>query len=103
MKLADLQNDQVVTLRLGRYVGGDAIEPAWGPWHQEPIYVARRTEPLPKSMLRRRYVRSPNVGDILTLVPKDTPWAEYGQEDYHPDTNTWCVEDYYMQIEGLTP
>lgn len=101
MKLANLHTNQIVCLRLGRYVGGDAIEPAWGPWHDEAIYVARRLTPLPKSVLRRN-PRAPNVGDILTLAPKDTPWAEYVQEDYHPDTNTWCAEDYYMQIEGLT-
>jgi len=37
------------------------------------------------------------------MAPENEAWAEYDQGDYDPETNTWLAEDYYMQIEGLTP
>jgi len=88
MTINDLQNNQIVTYRLGR-AGRSKVE--WEDWQTGPIYVRRREIP---------YKKHP-AGELLTLVPIiEDAWAEYGLGDYMGG-NTFLCEDYYMEIKDL--
>ena len=86
MKVEDLQDNQVVRARWGR-AGAEA--PAWGPWQDARLYVQR------------------HKGKVVLVTLKDHSWAEGGPRDLAgPDewqkNAYFVVEDYYLEIEGLT-
>lgn len=88
MRLSDLTNGQVVRYRLGR-AGQTCVQ--WGGWQNGSIYVARR----------EKAFRNHPTGEIVTLTPNDQGWAEYSERDFF--NGCFTAEDYYMEIEGLTP
>lgn len=86
MKIGDLQDGQVVRARWGR-AGEEA--PNWGPWKDVRLTVQR------------------HKGKVVLVTLKDFPWAEGTERDLAgPDAGQknayFVVEDYYLEIEGLT-
>lgn len=81
MKIADLQNGQTVRCRTGR-AGRTAAE--YGPWREAALYVQRNTK-----------------GRVVIITLRDGSTAEFGPENFEPSYKEFCVEDYYLQIEGL--
>ncbi len=86
MKIADLQNGQVVRARMGM-AGRDHVE--WQEWGDYVLYVQRFK------------------GRIVIVSLKDTGWAEYSPPmDYQPPNGyhpygVFTAEEWYMEIEGL--
>ena len=87
MKISELQDGQIVTLRTGR-AGRHAVE--WGMWRPATLYIQRNKK-----------------GEVVIIAIKSENWAEYSpKHDYNPpfgnDPNgTFTAEDWYMQIEGV--
>jgi len=96
MKLSDLHTNQIVTFRIGRAGKSNVI---WGEWQQGYIYVARRLTSLPNKLKTR--TNAPNVGDIITICPKDIVCAEFSQGDYFPEFHCFNCEDWYFEIKEL--
>jgi hypothetical protein len=97
LKLSELQNDQVVCARWGRYVEGRDT-PKWGSWTDVRLYVQRVR---PQTQARGQA----GAIAVLTIRRLDgTPlnWAEYGPEDFDPHYNVFESEGYYLEVEGLT-
>lgn len=112
MKINELQNGQVVRLRLGRYVdsvtcdrchlgtvnglpcefcGGsgrvEATGPAWSEWQDRALHIGRDSK-----------------GRVCTIALEGGGFAEFDPRqigDFNAQDRTLCAEDYYMQIEGL--
>ena len=104
MKLSELTKGQVVKYRLGKH-GDTHIN--WEDWQTGPIYVDRRTVALPARLKKRLATgQTGEIGEILVLTPiflnKVGSWAEYGQDDYDPTSNTFSNEEFCMEIENLT-
>ena len=81
MKIADLQKDQTVRCRTGR-AGRAAAE--YGPWREAALYVQRNAK-----------------GQVVLVTLRDGSTAEFSPGDFEPSYKEFCVEDYYLQIEGL--
>lgn len=86
MKISELQDGQIVTLRTGR-AGRHAVE--WGMWRPATLYIQRNKK-----------------GEVVVIAIKSEGWAEYSPRDWNPpfDGNphgTFVAEDYYMEIEGV--
>ena len=87
MKINELQDNQIVTLRTGR-AGRHAVE--WGMWRPATLYVQRNKK-----------------GEIVDIAIKSENWAEYNpKHDYNPPSEyhphgVFTAEDYYMEIDGL--
>jgi hypothetical protein len=86
MRVDDLQDGQVVRARWGR--AGRAA-PNWGPWQDVALYVQR------------------HMGKVVCVTLRDISWAEGDARDLvGPDewqkNAYFVVEDYYLEIEGLT-
>jgi hypothetical protein len=82
MKIDELQDGQMLRFRCGRAGAEDVL---WQPWTNGGITVQRHTN------------------RVVILGLRDVTWAEYAPSDYDPHHNLFLVEDYYLQIEGLTP
>jgi len=86
MRVDDLQDGQVVRARWGR-AGEEG--PAWSPWQDARLSVQR------------------HKSKVVCVTLKDHAWAEAGPDDLAgPDewqkNAYFVVEDYYLEIEGLT-
>ena len=87
MKLNELNDNDIVNVRCGR-AGRESVE--WGKWNNETLYVQKHNE---KPV-------------VITL--RSWPWAEAGTSDLKginyddPQGGIIVVEDYYLQIRGLT-
>lgn len=80
MKIAELQDGQVVRARWGR-AGDEDVN--WGEWTDAKLTVQRHKE------------------RVCLITLKGVNWAEYGPEDFN--NGVFLAEDYYLQIGGLTP
>ena len=86
MRVNDLQNDQKVRARWGR-AGREG--PNWGPWRDVQLFVQR------------------SKGRVAVVALKDISWAECSEDDLCSPSGDlqnayFLVEDYYLEIEGLT-
>lgn len=82
MKASELKDGDVVKLRLGR---AGKTNVSWRPWQSTTLSVQRNGK-----------------GKPSIITPADGRWAEYRPEDFEPEHKVFLVEDYYMQIEGVT-
>ena len=81
MQIQDLRNGQAVRARWGR-AGEEDVN--WGPWQDVTLFVQRHKD------------------RIVAISLVDVPWAEYGPGDFNRNYSVFLVEDYYLEIEGLT-
>ena len=84
-----IQHGQKVLARQGLAGATGAV---WGLWRERELYVQRRDK-----AYKDRGIVHP-VGELLMLTLQDVNCAEYGPDDYDLATDTWLVEDSYMQI-----
>lgn len=88
MKLEELQDGQTVQARLGR-AGRTRVE--WeGGFEPHTLYVQR------------------HKGKVIIVTLRDVSWAEGSPRDLcfdegNEEGGTFVVEDWYLQIKGLTP
>lgn len=88
MTLNDLNNQDIVEARCGR-AGRERVE--WQPWNNICLYIQKD-----------------NGGNICLLTIQNGSWAEAGKSDIastdysNEDGGIIMVEDYYLQILGLT-
>lgn len=83
MRINELKDGQTVRGRWGR-AGPEAVN--WGQWRDVALHI----------QLDRQ-------GNVALIALKGTNWAEYTPTDYSQKYNEFVVEDYYLQIEGLSP
>lgn len=89
MKLNDLNHGDIVRLRTGR-AGRERIE--WSEWTEAALYIQKLAN-----------------GQITLLTVDNGCWAEAGTSDLNctdydqTEGGVIMVEDYYLQISGLTP
>ena len=87
MRISELNDNDIVRARCGR-AGRIAVK--WDDWGDETIYIQKHN------------------GEIIILTLRSRVWAEVGQDDLNSidfdDTlgGIIVVEDWYLQIEGLT-
>lgn len=84
MKIQDLQDGQVVTVRTARVGGADEEGPKWSDWYQAALGVQRT----PK-------------GEIAILTLGMRVWAEYSPKHDYEGKGLFLCEGYYMEIKGL--
>lgn len=84
MKLSDLTDWQVVTYRLGR-AGSEDVN--WGPWQNGSLYL-------------QRVLKGRTKGQISVIAVRGAG-AEFAEDCWDPSYKVFCVEDYYLEIEGL--
>lgn len=83
MKINDLQDGQVVTLRKGM-AGRHDVD--WNAWEDAKLYVQKNKK-----------------GEIVIVAIdiKDGNWAEYSPNQDYQGNGIFTAEDYYMEIQGL--
>ena len=81
MKIANLQNGQVVRVKTGM---AGRHEVVWSDWRERALYVQRN-----------------NKGEITVLSIQHDNWAEYNPKYDYQGNGLFTAEDYYMEIEGL--
>ncbi len=93
MRVSELQDRQTVRARWGR-AGEEDVN--WGPWQDATLYVQRFQ------------------GQVACVGLRNVPWAEYGPRDFVEAKDAYqggergapnglfLVEDYYLEVEGLT-
>jgi hypothetical protein len=81
MRIQDLQDGQLVRARWGR-AGEEDVD--WGPWKDVHLRVQRHRDRI--------------VGISLVGVG----WAEYGPGDFDKRSGVFLVEDYYLEIAGVS-
>lgn len=98
LDLTKLKDGQTVKYRTARSDGSN--RPGWSQWKTGTLYLQRRETPLPKKY-RRGQTNNPEheAGAIITLAIREIGWAEYSQNDYEPEFNTWSCEDYELEIQ----
>jgi len=83
MKIDELVLGQTVTARWGR-AGPEDVK--WGPWKDVQLHVQKGKD-----------------SKVAIIGLKGVNWAEYGPGDYARNNGgMFLVEDYYLQIQGLT-
>jgi hypothetical protein len=99
MNVSDLKDGQVVRARWGR-AGKEDVD--WGSWRDVELYV---------QMFVNKKTKEP---EICAVALRNWTWAEYGPRDFieakdayqngvrGAPNGVFLVEDYYLEIEGLT-
>ena len=103
----DLQDHQTVTVRTGR-AGLRGVE--WSSWHTAELYVQTRPKDLTRAYRRQLYGAASDywhAGDPCVITLRSENWAEAGMQDFVPPSDDnpnggFIVEDWYLEIEGLT-
>lgn len=92
--IRSLENNQIVKYRLGR-AGTSA--PIWGDWKTGKIFVQKRnSDYLPAKKQSRT---SWQAGAVLIVTPQDENTAEFREEDFSFEFNTFCCENFYFEID----
>jgi hypothetical protein len=81
MKVAELQNDQVVRVRVGM---AERYGVEWREWQLRPVSIQKNKK-----------------NETVIIALQGLGWAEYNPKEDYQGKGLFTAEDYYMEIDGL--
>lgn len=79
MKIRTINNGDSIRYRLGKH---GYSSPVWQEWKTGPMFVQKRLD-----------------GSILIITPMNDNWAEFGEDSFCKEFNTFGCEEYLMEID----